>query len=59
MNVEDIMMMQESFKVKRQFFSMSRICDEKCSKPKIFYLAFGPRSSQNYFVLALFCSLYN
>ena len=27
------------FIVKRQFFSMSRICNEKCSKPKIF-LAF-------------------
>ena len=26
-------------RVKRQFFSMSRICNEKCSKPKIF-LAF-------------------
>ena len=25
--------------IKRQFFSMSRICNEKCSKPKIF-LAF-------------------
>ena len=22
--------------IKRQFFSMSRICDEKCSEPKIF-----------------------
>ena len=28
-----------SVAVKRQFFSMSRICNEKCSKPKIF-LAF-------------------
>ena len=26
-------------RIKRQFFSMSRICNEKCSKPKIF-LAF-------------------
>jgi hypothetical protein len=38
--------------IKRQFFSMSRICNEKCSKPKIF-LAF----LSNYFVLALFSSL--
>jgi hypothetical protein len=30
---------------------MSRICDEKCSKPW--------RSSQNYFVFALFCSLHS
>jgi hypothetical protein len=26
----------ENIRLKRQFFSMSRICDEKCSKPKIF-----------------------
>jgi hypothetical protein len=37
---------------KRQFYSMSRIYNEKCSKPKIFL-----RSSQNHFVLALFSSL--
>jgi hypothetical protein len=28
-----------NFNIKRQFFSMSRFCNEKCSKPKIF-LAF-------------------
>jgi hypothetical protein len=38
--------------VKRQFFSMSHICNEKCSKPIIF-LAFLSK----YFVLALFSSL--
>jgi hypothetical protein len=27
-------MFEELF-IKRQFFSISRICDEKCSKPKI------------------------
>jgi hypothetical protein len=26
-----------SYLVKRQFFSMSLICNEKCSKPKIFF----------------------
>jgi hypothetical protein len=33
---------------------MSRICNEKCSKLKIFW-----RSSQNHFVFALFSSLYS
>jgi hypothetical protein len=36
-NCELVCIMQQS--IKRQFFSMSRICNEKCSKPKIF-LAF-------------------
>jgi hypothetical protein len=40
--------------VTRQFFSMSRIWNEKCSKPKIFLA-----SSQNDFVSVLFCSLHS
>ena len=36
--------------IKRQFFSMSRICNEKCSKPKIF-LAFLSKLLRSSFIL--------
>jgi hypothetical protein len=35
-------------------FNRRVICDEKCSKPKVFW-----RSAQNYFVLALFRGLHS
>ena len=36
------------------FHKANSTCDEKCSKSKTFW-----RSSQNYFVLALFCTLHS